>query len=91
MNRMHDDYDVETEAALSGLASRVARGHSPAAMAQGIIELFATTDADNRWRRRELARIFAEISERVAASEHPDAEGYRQLGIKLRDIEAANK
>lgn len=86
----HDDYDIEQEAALSGLAAMVAHGYSPKAIAQGWMDILNSTDRENRWRRLTLARLFAGIFERVAASDHPDAERCRNLAAKLRAIEAAN-
>jgi hypothetical protein len=54
------------------------------------MDILNSTDLENRWRRLALARLFATIFERVAASDHPDAEGCGKLAAKLRAIEAAN-
>lgn len=91
MNNMpDDDYGVDQEAALSGYAALIARGHGPREFAEGLVELFNSTDSERRWKRLALAKLFAGIFERVAASDHPDAEGCGKLAAKLREIERAN-
>lgn len=90
-SNLDNENGLEAEAALSGYAARIARGHGPREFAEGLVELFNSTDPDRRWKRLALARLFAGMFERVGASDHPDAERCRNLAAKLREIEAANK
>lgn len=86
-NQNHDDeYDVEAEARLSGLASMIARGHTPEVIAQGWFDLLSTTGEQHRGRRKELARILHGVFQRVGESDHPDAERCRNLAAKLKEI-----
>jgi len=85
-----NEYGLDAEAALSGYAARIARGHGPRELAEGIIELLNSTDSERRGKRRAMAALFAGICERIGATDHPEAEGCRNLAVSLREIEAAN-
>jgi hypothetical protein len=90
----NQEYDLEAEASLQGLANRIAMGRGPREMAEGIIDLlFNSSDEASRSRRRALAKLFAEMSEQTArehAVDEADAECWRGLAAKLRAVEVAN-